>query len=134
MKYAFLEHMPSYIHRVYSYYSYAIYNQLSIYSYHIPIRGHPHIIHVIHSIHIKLCTIFCWLFFLKLCYCVLLLEKVILIGSVECPSCCLELHGRTFCIMNTLGTSVLIIKVFWLSRSVHMLKHLLWPQLSVWIM
>ena len=81
------------------YYSYAIYSWLSIYSYHILIRDHPHIIHVIHSIYIQLCIIFCWLLLLKLCYCVLLLKKAILIGSIVAWSCTVE----PLCTMVTLG-------------------------------
>ena len=88
------------------------------------------------SIHIQLCTIFCWLLFLKLCYCVacvLPLEKAVLISSVECPLCCLGLHVQwNLCIMDRLeaihkcpdNQGVLII---------HMIKHHLGPQLSMWI-
>ena len=82
----FLQHMSSYnyIHRVYDYY---------ISMLHTIQRPSLHIIHVIHSIHVQLCTIFCLLLHMKLC-CLLsaFIREGFLISSVECPRCCWELY------------------------------------------
>ena len=61
---------------------------------------HIVIIHVIHSILVQLCVIFCLLFHMKLC-CFLsaLLERALSINAVECPRCCWELYMQ--CIIWT---------------------------------
>ena len=61
---------------------------------------HIAVIHVIHSIHIQLCMIFCWLLHLKLCYYDFPLEKAVLISSVEYTLCCWDLCSGT-CVLWT---------------------------------
>ena len=69
-----------------------IYSYINSYLYCVLIQRpfmHIAIIHVIHSILVQLCVIFCLLFHMKLC-CLLsaLLERALSISAVECPRCC----------------------------------------------
>ena len=79
---------------------------------------HPHIIYVIHSIHIQLCMIFLLTVTNELFY--LLspsIRETFLISSVECPWGCWELHKQyNLCVLDTLGPfiSLVIIRVSWL--------------------
>ena len=91
LKYAFLQHMLSHIHRVYSYYTSVVipYTELAIYLYRLLIRDHT--IHI-HSCDTQTLQTAVRDTSLTVTYeivlLVLLLEKAILIISVECPSCC----------------------------------------------
>ena len=98
--------------RVYNYYSYyhidiyiaSIYNRDLLHSYHSCDTQYPH--SVMHGILLSV--------HLKLCYCELLLEKTILISSIEYPWCCWDLWSGTCVFWTPWGhsyISVLIIKV-----------------------
>ena len=106
----------NYIHRVYCYYICYI----CMANYQAILCAYTETIHisfhVIHSIHVQLCMIFCLLLHMKLC-CLLSasIREGFLISSAECPRCCWELYMQyNLCIMDTLELfiSVLIIRLY----------------------
>ena len=100
-------------------------------------RDHPHIIHMIHSIHAQLCMIFCLLLHMKLC-CLLSasITEGFLISSVECPWHCLQWQPVYYGHIGTIHmcTDHQGVHDYPSQFTKYMLKHTLRPWLSVWIM